>query len=151
LTKSIVNDIGPLAFYSGPNTEPQFVHIDSALSGSYSVTGVGTGNGPYTITLTRRNAQGDIMAMQTVQGLASMAMVIPPIILDVPIDPLPDDLNGDGDVNLDDLNILLRDRGKTVSKSACGARCDFDGDGMITALDARIFQQLCTRPRCATQ
>ena len=60
------------------------------------------------------------------------------------------DLDGDGDVDQDDLNILLRDRNKSVSQSACGARCDLNGDGVIDALDARILVTLCTRPRCAT-
>jgi hypothetical protein len=61
------------------------------------------------------------------------------------------DYDGDGDCDMDDLNILLADRNKPVSKSACGQPCDLDGDGVITALDARKFTQFCTRPRCATK
>jgi trehalose utilization protein len=59
------------------------------------------------------------------------------------------DYDGDGDCDMDDLNILLADRNKPVSKSACGKPCDLDGDGVITALDARKLTLLCTRPNCA--
>jgi len=61
------------------------------------------------------------------------------------------DLDGDGDVDRNDLNILLLDRNKPVADSACGSACDLDGDGIITGLDARKLVLLCTRPRCATE
>ena len=67
------------------------------------------------------------------------------------IQPLRGDINRDGQVDNDDLTLLLTERNKPVGQSVCGRRCDLDGDGMITALDARILVQLCTRPRCATQ
>lgn len=60
------------------------------------------------------------------------------------------DLNGDGSIDQNDVNLLLKDRNKPVSQSVCGAPCDLDGDGMITALDARKLILLCTRPNCAT-
>ena len=61
------------------------------------------------------------------------------------------DLDSDGDVDRDDLSILLRDLGKSVTQSACGPRCDLNGDGQITNLDAHELIQLCSRPQCATQ
>jgi len=64
---------------------------------------------------------------------------------------MPGDIDGDGDVDQDDVNLLMRDRNKLVSQSACDARCDLDGDGKITVLDARKLMLLCTRPRCATR
>jgi hypothetical protein len=64
---------------------------------------------------------------------------------------IPGDLDGDGDVDRNDLNVLLADRDKSVSASSCGASCDLDDDGTITALDARKLVLLCTRPRCATE
>jgi probable HAF family extracellular repeat protein len=62
----------------------------------------------------------------------------------------PGDLDHDGDVDQEDLTLLLRDLNTPVTASACGAPYDLDGDGPITALDARKLQLLCTRPRCAT-
>lgn len=63
---------------------------------------------------------------------------------------LPGDLDGDHDVDRDDLAILLRDRNKSVAQSACGAPCDLDHNGLITVLDARKLVLLCTRPLCET-
>jgi hypothetical protein len=61
------------------------------------------------------------------------------------------DLDGDGDVDQGDLDILLKDLNKSVKDSACGTQCDLDGDGKITALDTRLLVLRCTRPKCATQ
>jgi parallel beta-helix repeat protein len=58
------------------------------------------------------------------------------------------DLDGDVDVDQNDVSILLSFRNKPASQ--CPA-CDIDGDGMVTGLDARKLVLLCTRPRCATQ
>ncbi len=59
------------------------------------------------------------------------------------------DLDGDGDVDRNDISIILQDRRATVDQSACGADCDIDGDGRITVLDARKCVLQCTLPRCA--
>ncbi|MGD8568086.1 MAG: carboxypeptidase regulatory-like domain-containing protein [Gammaproteobacteria bacterium] len=68
-----------------------------------------------------------------------------------PAEVVPGDFDGDGDVDRDDLNILLQDRNSPVDESACGTACDLDGDGLITVLDARKLFLMCTRPRCATE
>ena len=58
------------------------------------------------------------------------------------------DLDHDGDVDQDDLNILLTYRNQPATECP---ECDLDGDGVITVLDARKLVLLCTRPRCATE
>ena len=61
---------------------------------------------------------------------------------------VPGDLDGDGDVDLNDINFLLKYRNQPAS--VC-PECDIDGDGMITALDSRKLVLMCTRPGCATK
>jgi len=58
------------------------------------------------------------------------------------------DLNGDGRVDKDDLNIILAAL-NTLSTGPHDAR-DLNGDGIINALDARILVTLCTSMGCAT-
>jgi hypothetical protein len=61
------------------------------------------------------------------------------------------DIDRDGDVDLDDLDLLLAERNHLVGQSQCGLPCDLDRDGAITALDGRVLVTLCSRPRCAVQ
>jgi len=59
------------------------------------------------------------------------------------------DLNGDGQVDKSDLNILM-DALNTPANGPNDAR-DLNHDGVINALDARILVTLCTHPGCAVQ
>ena len=67
---------------------------------------------------------------------------------DVEDDEVRGDLDGDGDIDRNDLNILLGYRDQPAS--ACIA-CDLDEDGTITVLDARKLVVTCTRPRCSCE
>jgi len=58
---------------------------------------------------------------------------------------IPGDLDGDGGVDLDDVNIIKAHFNQPAS--AC-PKCDLDGDGKITALDSRKLVLLCTCLRC---
>ncbi|OEU79964.1 MAG: alkaline phosphatase [Desulfobacterales bacterium S5133MH4] len=55
------------------------------------------------------------------------------------------DLDGDGDVDRDDISIIRVHRGQPAS--VC-PECDIDSDGVITVRDARKLVKMCTRPRC---
>ena len=71
------------------------------------------------------------------------------VIRTVNVVPTPGDLDGDFDVDLDDLDIIL-DARNTPADGGEDPQ-DLDGDGVITVLDARIGVLSCTRPRCSNQ
>jgi hypothetical protein len=58
---------------------------------------------------------------------------------------LPGDLNSDGVVDRNDVNILKLYINRPASVYP---ECDIDGDGTITVLDARKIVTMCTCPRC---
>jgi len=62
---------------------------------------------------------------------------------------IPGDLDNDGDVDRNDMNIILSSR-NSLANGPDDPR-DLDGDGRITGLDARKLVPLCTRSRCATE
>ena len=61
---------------------------------------------------------------------------------------IPGDLDSDGDVDRADMSIILGAR--NTPASGPDDPKDLDGDGTITALDARKLRLLCTRQRCAS-
>jgi len=58
------------------------------------------------------------------------------------------DLNGDGQIDIDDVNVL--DMALNTPANGPNDARDLNHDGKIDALDARILTTLCTYPRCAT-
>ena len=59
------------------------------------------------------------------------------------------DFDGDGDVDQDDLNFLLR--ALNTPATGVGDPRDLNRDGVIDAVDSRILTTLCTRARCAVR
>jgi len=101
-----------------------------------SVNGIGLvtaqAPGQTSITITAPNGSDGVSMAVNVQVLGGMQ----------------GDLNGDGKVDITDLNIL----NSALNRPANGSNDarDLNHDGKIDALDARILTTLCTYPRCAT-
>jgi len=92
--------------------------------------------------LVTATGSGSTTVVASAQGVhASVAISVPPA--------LRGDLNGDGKVDEDDLNIVLAALNTPATKPV-DAR-DLNGDGIINALDSRILVTLCSRPACATR
>jgi hypothetical protein len=66
-----------------------------------------------------------------------------------PMTALVGDLDGDGDIDSDDVAVIVAARGEPATGPDDPR--DLDGDGVITALDARLLVLQCTRPYCATE
>ena len=63
-------------------------------------------------------------------------------------DRVPGDLDEDGDIDRDDVNIIKLNLNKPADTFP---ECDIDGDGTITILDARKLMMMCTCPRCVCE
>lgn len=63
--------------------------------------------------------------------------------------PLAGDLDGDGDIDRLDIDLILAARNQPTSGPDDPR--DIDNNGTIDALDARKLTLSCTRPRCATE
>lgn len=79
-----INEIGTNAWYSGPGTEPQVIQIfpPDSVTGQYKTTGVGTGNGSYTIDVSIQDEENpDIGVLRKVlsTGMASPGNSLTPI------------------------------------------------------------------------
>jgi len=94
-------------------------------AGSYSVTVTATDNGSPALTSAPQTFVITVLAVRL------------------------GDIDVDGDVDSDDLNLILAAR-NTLANGPNDLR-DLNGDGKIDALDSRKLVTLCTRPRCATR
>jgi hypothetical protein len=91
------------------------------------VTAIGPGNTEVTVSYGGKTASIAISVSHSIRG----------------------DINADGKVDTDDLNIL--DSFLNTPVTGPNDARDLNHDGVINALDARILTTLCTYPRCATR
>ncbi|MCB1702023.1 MAG: S8 family serine peptidase [Halioglobus sp.] len=61
--------------------------------------------------------------------------------------PIPGDVNGDGVVDITDVNLVVAARNELADGP--GDPRDMNGDGLINVTDARLVALQCTLPRCA--
>ncbi len=94
-TGSLVNEIGQFAFYSGRDTDVQFVDIADALPGRYTVTPVQVGTGPYKVVMSQLSEEAEILEQLSFSGVARGEGSVTPFEVVVPyrlrIDIKPDD------------------------------------------------------------
>lgn len=141
--------------YSGPASEPEEVVIGLPDPGKYRLQIFGTGDGPFRITVESRAFDGPVISQHVLTGDATQETSLSQgflldadgsVTLVVP-EPVPCDIDSDGDVDRNDISLILDTR-NTAASGTDDPR-DRDGDGMITVLDARKCALECTLPRCA--
>jgi hypothetical protein len=79
-TRTAVNELGPDAAYSGPGSEPQTIDLPDVTPGVYSISGIGTGQGPYTVEFATAVDDGSIALGDTsTTGSATFGLPIAPV------------------------------------------------------------------------
>ncbi|MEM7251784.1 MAG: PASTA domain-containing protein, partial [Pseudomonadota bacterium] len=131
---------------SDPDGDPVSFDIDGLPSGADF-----TDNGDGTATLVWDPVPGPLGDTDPITITVSDDGT--PVLTDdevfvITVTPLRGDVDFDGDVDRDDVNLILAARNEPASGSDDPR--DLDGDGVITVLDARIDITLCTRAGCAT-
>lgn len=118
-------DVSKSSRTSYTSADPSVARVDS----SGLVTAVGQGTSKTTKIMVQYQGKTLLIPVTVPQGIKG-------------------DLNSDGRVDQDDVNIILDFR-NTPATGPFDAR-DLNKDGMIDALDASQLILLCTRPRCET-
>ena len=88
------------------------------------------------------------VTLSVMDSLGETSVDVLKLVIQAP-DPVRGDLDGDRDVDLNDLAIIIVNRNKPASGPTDPR--DLDKDGKITVLDARILTTLFTRPGGATK
>jgi hypothetical protein len=87
-----VNDFGTdVARYSGPDSHPQVIEISENATelGNYTISGIGTGEGPYSITTSAINPDGETLDEQNVSGTAASGIELTPVKFSLRADYAP--------------------------------------------------------------
>jgi hypothetical protein len=131
-----VNDFGTYGTYSGVGIEPQIIQIEyeNFSGGGFDVSGIGTGDGPYTISA---QAWGEDFHGQydfdhvIASGTASYRQPLQSVHLSVPGSSslfLPGDFNQDGVLDAVDIDLLAA----AAHNEPNNPLYDLDGDGTVT-------------------
>ena len=83
-TGQVVNELGENGYFSGRGTEPAVIEIGEVVPGTYTLNGIGNGNGPYRIEVTKVALAGP-ETIQVFTGTALDGTPITPVVIDVPI------------------------------------------------------------------
>jgi hypothetical protein len=79
-TRTAVNELGPDAAYSGPGSEPQTIDLPDVTPGVYTISGIGSGQGPYTIEFATAVDDGSIaLGASSTSGTATFGLPIAPV------------------------------------------------------------------------
>ena len=74
-----VNEVGESdASYLGPGPGLQVIAIFEPVQGNYSVSGIGVGSGPYTISIERLSSEAEIITASSVTGTAAPGGLLQP-------------------------------------------------------------------------
>ncbi len=92
------------------------------------------------------NARSDVLDIKTASSFDRDSNQIPD---ECETSILVGDLDQDGDVDRDDMSMILAARGQQADSEQDPK--DINADGLITLRDVRLLRSLCTRSRCATE
>jgi len=140
-----------IGFPAGSSKMGDYIDAESGLSG-INVAYPATFNGEQDIYYVHlfpdcnNNAISDVIDLSTKTSKDTDGNHIPD---ECEITIIRGDLDGDGDVDRNDMSIILASR----NQPAAGADDpkDINNDGTITVRDVRALKKLCTRARCSTE
>ena len=101
----------------------------------------------FSLEVTEDNAGGPVqlLAMSSLPNSLGTKTAVSPINANAVV-AVPGDWDGDGDVDVNDINGLML---AIQLEQVIDLSFDFNGDGVVNILDVRGMSALCTRARCA--
>ncbi|GFD83854.1 hypothetical protein KUL118_67160 [Tenacibaculum sp. KUL118] len=140
------------AFVSDAEGDVSNVQWSSNLDGNIGngesiISELGSGSLPSGIRRLREGTHTITMTCSDSGGLTDSSSVT--IEVSLIQRQIKGDADNDGDIDMNDINLLRQDLGNSIDGSSCGAKCDMNDDAVINALDMRLAAIACTRPGCA--
>jgi hypothetical protein len=123
-----------------PDTEPaKEIDIRNPESGKYQITAIGTDNGTYDIDVYLFDATGSRQEFNREKvSIAKNSAQEYTVAYSQAFSP-PGDLDGDGDVDLDDYSVFRSTLGKCAGTTGYLLKADYDADGCVSYADYRIW------------